>query len=222
MVVLAFDLEFGLEFLDQQFEARDFGTEFVNVGSGCAWSMSLRRVLLLWRLRRLRVILLGKSFGQGARPDGVGWPVFGVRGRRSGYGSRWKRRGKNGRGARRRGRRGEKAVQGEGRNRLVEMERLCVFGGVEKIADAADEFLGLKRFADKFVGLDGDGAIGDGFVDYAGHENDGSFGELRILFDLAANRVAILIRHDDIRDDDIRWMLFELVERGGGVGASDH
>ena len=101
------------------------------------------------------------------------------------------------------------------------MERLDVFGGVEQIADAADEFLGLKRFAHELVGLDSDGAIGDGFVDYAGHENDGSFGELRILFDLAADGVAILIGHDDIRDDDIGRMLFELVERGGGVGAGD-
>ena len=42
LVVLAFDLEFGLEFFDQEFEARDFGTEFVNVRSGCCWAMSVR------------------------------------------------------------------------------------------------------------------------------------------------------------------------------------
>ena len=83
LVVLAFDLEFGLEFFDQEFEARDFSAEFVNVGGGRAGAMSLRRVLLLRRLRRLRVVLLRESFGQGAGPDGVGWPVFGVPGRGS-------------------------------------------------------------------------------------------------------------------------------------------
>ncbi len=83
MVVLALDLEFGLQFFDQEFEARDFGAEFVNVRSGCSWAMSLRRVLLLWRLRGLGVALLRESFGEAARPDGVGWPVFGVRGWRS-------------------------------------------------------------------------------------------------------------------------------------------
>jgi len=34
LVVLAFDLEFGLEFLDQEFEARYFGAEFLRVVAG--------------------------------------------------------------------------------------------------------------------------------------------------------------------------------------------
>jgi len=34
LVVLAFDLEFGLEFLDQKFEARYFGAEFLRVVAG--------------------------------------------------------------------------------------------------------------------------------------------------------------------------------------------
>ena len=45
LVVLALDLKFGLEFLDEQFEARDFGAEFVNVRSRCALAMGLRCVL---------------------------------------------------------------------------------------------------------------------------------------------------------------------------------
>jgi hypothetical protein len=34
LVVLAFDLEFGLELLDQQFESRDFGAKFLSVAAG--------------------------------------------------------------------------------------------------------------------------------------------------------------------------------------------
>ena len=32
LVVLALDLEFGLQFLDKEFEARDLGFEFLDVG----------------------------------------------------------------------------------------------------------------------------------------------------------------------------------------------
>ena len=32
LVVLALDLEFGLEFFDEEFEARNFGFEFLDVG----------------------------------------------------------------------------------------------------------------------------------------------------------------------------------------------
>ena len=34
LVVLALDLEFGLEFFHQQLEARDFGLEFLDVACG--------------------------------------------------------------------------------------------------------------------------------------------------------------------------------------------
>lgn len=221
LVVLALDLQFGLQFLDEQFEARDFRAQFVDVGCGGSRAMCGRRVLLR-RLLSGNVVLLREGFGQSAGPNGFTGPDFRLGCRRNRNRCRQNGQGGNGSRAGRYWRRSEKAVQGCGGNRLFQAQRFRGLGGVEKIANAADEFLGLERLSNEFVGLDGDGAIGDGFVDYAGHENDGSFGELRILFDLAANRVAILIRHDDIRDDDIRWMLFELVERGGGVGASDH
>ena len=32
LIVLALDLELGLQFFDQQFEARDFGFEFLDIG----------------------------------------------------------------------------------------------------------------------------------------------------------------------------------------------
>jgi hypothetical protein len=47
LVVLALDLELGLEFLDQEFEARDFGAEFQGVGGD---------LTLTWRLRLSGVV----------------------------------------------------------------------------------------------------------------------------------------------------------------------
>jgi len=59
LIVLALDLEFGLEFLDQEFETRNFGAKFVDVGSAGS-AMSHRRGLgRLWRGR----ILLGEGIG---------------------------------------------------------------------------------------------------------------------------------------------------------------
>ena len=48
LVVLAFDLEFGLELLDQQFESRDFGAKFLSVAAGYRADGRVN-----WRLRRL-------------------------------------------------------------------------------------------------------------------------------------------------------------------------
>ena len=42
LVVLALDLEFGLEFLYEEFEARDFGAEFLGVATGYRARWSLR------------------------------------------------------------------------------------------------------------------------------------------------------------------------------------
>jgi len=47
LVVLALDLEFGLQFLDQKFEDGNLRAEFVNVGGGCG-----RAMCRWWRLRR--------------------------------------------------------------------------------------------------------------------------------------------------------------------------
>jgi hypothetical protein len=46
LVVLAFDLEFGLKLFDQEFEARDFGTEFQGVGRDLALARRSLRLSL--------------------------------------------------------------------------------------------------------------------------------------------------------------------------------
>jgi hypothetical protein len=48
LVVLAFDLEFGLELLDEQFESRDFGAKFLSVAAGYRAGGRVN-----WRLRWL-------------------------------------------------------------------------------------------------------------------------------------------------------------------------
>jgi len=79
LVVLAFDLEFGLELLDEQFEARDFGAKFLSVAAGYRAGGSVN-----WRLRWLagmlaRMLLRGREIWRrsgcrwrGARREGFG------------------------------------------------------------------------------------------------------------------------------------------------------
>ena len=43
-----------------------------------------------------------------------------------------------------------------------------------------------------------------------------------MLFNLAANRIAVLIGHDDVGNHNIRAILFELRQSGSSVRASDH
>ena len=52
LVVLAFDLEFGLELLDEQFESRDFGAKFLSVAAGYRAGGRVN-----WRLRWLAGVL---------------------------------------------------------------------------------------------------------------------------------------------------------------------
>jgi len=87
---------------------------------------------------------------------------------------------------------------------------------------AADEFLRLERLADELVGFDGHGLIRDGFVDDTGHEDDRDVAELGVLLDLGADGVAVGVGHDDVGDDGVRRILFELREGRSGVGAGDH
>jgi hypothetical protein len=95
-------------------------------------------------------------------------------------------------------------------------------GGVaDQIFYAGDEFLRLKGFADEFIGLDGNGAIGNAFVDHAGHQDHRRFRELGILFHLAADGIAILVGHDHVGDDHVWHVLLKLREGGSGVGAGD-
>src|SRR5580658_4774277 len=43
-----------------------------------------------------------------------------------------------------------------------------------------------------------------------------------MLFDLAANGVAVLVGHDHVGDHDVGLILFELGERGRGIRASNY
>ena len=81
LVVLAFDLEFGLELLDEQFESRDFGAKFLSVAAGYRAGGRVN-----WRLRWLAgmngligVLLRGRDSWlrsgcrrRGARREGLG------------------------------------------------------------------------------------------------------------------------------------------------------
>jgi hypothetical protein len=89
LVVLAFDLQFGLQFFHEQIEVGDLHAEFLDVGwRGCG---TLRRRRLL-RKRRLAwicgqtwllgvwcLLARGEGFGEGARPGGLSG--FGLLGR---------------------------------------------------------------------------------------------------------------------------------------------
>ena len=90
MVVLALDLEFGLEFFDEEFEARDFSFEFLDVGGAGLWAIGSGNVEIVGRrvgigsgvllgLRRgrnvrerVRMRMRSKSIGERARPGGFG------------------------------------------------------------------------------------------------------------------------------------------------------
>src|SRR5215510_10417345 len=67
LIVLAFNLKLGLEFLDQQLEASNFHAKFLQVDAG--GSGPLRHVRLRMRFElRGRGGARRKSFGQGTRP----------------------------------------------------------------------------------------------------------------------------------------------------------
>lgn len=88
LVVLALDLEFGLEFFDEKFEARDFGFEFLDVGGAGLRAIGSGYVEIVGRrigigtgvllgLRRGRNVRKGvrlwrESVRESARPGGFG------------------------------------------------------------------------------------------------------------------------------------------------------
>jgi hypothetical protein len=89
LVVLAFDLEFGLEFLYEKFQARYFGSEFLRVvaGNGARLGLHgwLRGLDAGWWLNGIRGLAglkpgayIGtEGFGQGAGPGGFGDALLG-------------------------------------------------------------------------------------------------------------------------------------------------
>lgn len=69
LIVLALDLQFGLQFFDEQFEARDFRAKFLHVDAGGRRALRCGRERSGYgRCRRTR----RERIGQGARPGRVG------------------------------------------------------------------------------------------------------------------------------------------------------
>ena len=82
LVVLPLDLQFGLQFFDQEFETRNFRLEFLDVATVCLWPDDNRcvetgglrlRCRMLWNVRGWgnewqRVRLRCKRVSQGVRP----------------------------------------------------------------------------------------------------------------------------------------------------------
>lgn len=68
LVVLAFDLEFGLELLHQQVQVRNFNAELLNVRSCWSWPMLRTRRVLRVVLRLLHGLPWNESFRQGSWP----------------------------------------------------------------------------------------------------------------------------------------------------------
>jgi hypothetical protein len=59
LVVLALDLEFGLQLLDEEFEARNFGLEFLDVGGASLRAIGSRDIeIVCWCVRRRSRMLL--------------------------------------------------------------------------------------------------------------------------------------------------------------------
>jgi hypothetical protein len=92
----------------------------------------------------------------------------------------------------------------------------------QKILHPANQFLRLKGFSDQFVGLHRYGAIGDILVDHTGHENHGCLAIQWALLNLAAHGIAVLVRHDYVRNDHVGRMLLKLRKRGRSVGTGNH
>src|SRR5579871_4874369 len=109
LIVLALDLQFGLEFFDKELQAGDFAAKFLHVHGREVRAWSRGRCVV-----RCGGCLLREGIGQGARPRRIGWARFGeggnwnwwreLRGRRHGSDARDRR-------SYRRRRRSEKAAQ---------------------------------------------------------------------------------------------------------------
>ena len=70
LVVLALDLELGLEFFDEELEARNFGAEFLCVGAGDGAGLGLLTGLRV--LRGLAGLETGAYKGTRPRGEGIG------------------------------------------------------------------------------------------------------------------------------------------------------
>ena len=58
LIVLAFDLQFGLQLFYEQFEARDFRLQFLNIGSARLRAIGAGNIeIVRWRLGLLRLVM---------------------------------------------------------------------------------------------------------------------------------------------------------------------
>ena len=72
LIVLALDLQFGLEFFDEQFQARDFGLEFLDVAAAGLWAVWSCDIEIVSRwLRDRRNVLWLKARSRWSLRDGV-------------------------------------------------------------------------------------------------------------------------------------------------------
>src|SRR6185437_9228304 len=93
---------------------------------------------------------------------------------------------------------------------------------VEKMPDTGNQVLRLKRFSEKFICFDGERAFCNCAIHDARHENYRDPGQLGVILDELANLIAVLFRHNDVCDHNIRSCLLNFAERHSGIVRCDH
>src|SRR5579864_2203268 len=93
---------------------------------------------------------------------------------------------------------------------------------IQQVFDARDQLLRLKWFANKFVGLDGNGLLRDGSIHHSRHQYDRCFAQLRILLNKPANFVTVFVGHDDVRNNCVGDGTGKLRQGGCGIMTGDH
>src|SRR5579859_3829978 len=86
---------------------------------------------------------------------------------------------------------------------------------------ARDQVGRLERLADQLIRLHRERFFRDRFVHHARHQDHGRFAQPRMLFDVLADFVSVFLRHDDVGDDDVGRVLFDLLQRRVRVAAGD-
>ena len=130
---------------------------------------------------------------------------------RRGRGRRWRRRRTRGRGSRRRpGRANGTTGGGAGRRRALRRARQQVLHLGDQRLAARRAWPGSRRSRRASRALLVEGLEG------AGQQQHGHVREGRVLLDVVADLVAVLLRHDDVAQHDVRTDLGELLERRAG------
>src|SRR5258708_31587790 len=150
-----------------------------------------------------------EGLGKSSWPDGLGSSLF-RSGRRRGS---WTRSGR---------RRHEQVAERTGGAWALHNWRIASALWLQQALDAPNEVLWLKRFTNQLIRLHRYCFVGNAFVHHARHQYHGNSTEFRMLLDLAANGVPVLIRHNHVRDHNVRLVLFKLRQSGRGIRASDY